>query len=408
MKAFPRRALRAWNDGRFAPHVSAFGGGGSTNTIQQSDPWAGQQPYLSDIYNIAGSAYGQAVPQYYPGSTYAPLTGQQQGIASQLIDRGASGGSPALQSAGNAVSNALTHSYTDATNTPFLQGNNVLSNELSSDYLNPWNSPSFQSVVDNTLASAIPAATRSFTAGNRSNSGLQTRAATMAATDAVGGLAQNQYQANQAIQNAAQQNAANNFLTQQGNQIKMAGLAPLIDQVSNSDLTSALTAAGLGQQDQQSQIQDAMQRYNYNQMLPWNQLGLFENAITGTGSPGGTTTTQQPYFSNVAGNIMGGVSSAAALASLASAGAQAAGYTGLLMGATPLLSFSDARVKDDIHKIGMSDSNFPLYSFRYKGEGPMSMHIGVMAQDVEKRRPDAVYHTPDGIKMVDYIRAMEV
>ena len=98
-----------------------------------------------------------------------------------------------------------------------------------------------------------------------------------------------------------------------------------------------------------------------------------------------------------------------------SAAAQAAGYSGLVSGgssalgalwaALPALS-SDIRLKKDIHKVGMSDSGFPLYTFRYKGEGPMSMHLGVMAQDVEKTRPEAVHKGPGGFKMVDYIQAL--
>ncbi len=131
-----------------------------------------------------------------------------------------------------------------------------------------------------------------------------------------------------------------------------------------------------------------------------------ENAVTGTGSPGGTTQTQQPYFSNTAANVMGGISSAATLASLASAGAQAAGYSGLLMGATPLLSFSDERLKEAIQRVGESDSGFPLYVFRYKGESPGTLRIGLMAQDVERTRPYSVFNTPSGFKAVDYATAL--
>lgn len=289
------------------------GGGGSTNTIQSTTPWAGQQPYLNNIYSGAQNLLASQAPQYFPDSTYAPVTPQQYGIASQLINTGTSGGTPALQSAEGAATNTLSPGYTASTSVPFNQGNSVLSSELSSNYLNPWNSPSFQTVVGNTLASAIPAATSSFTNGNRGNSGLETRAATMAATDAVGNLAQNQYQANQAIQNSAQQNAANDYLTQQGNQIKAMGLAPLIDQTSMGDLTQALQASGMSQTDQQNMIAAAMQRYNYGQMLPWNQLSMFENAITGTGSPGAQTSTQQPYFTNPIGNIAALGSAGAAL-----------------------------------------------------------------------------------------------
>lgn len=369
------------------------GGGGNTTTTQKADPWSGQQPFLTGgaadqpgIYSSAAAAFQGAAPQYYPGNTYAGLTPAQQAVQGQMINFGQSGGGDALQAANSGIASTLSPNYTSGTQGQFSAGQGVLGNELSAGYLNPWNSPSFNTVVGNTLAKAIPVATSSFTNGNRSDSGLATRAATMAATDSVGQLAQNQYQANQAIQNSAASQATSNYLTQQGNQVKAAGLAPLVDQTQMADLTSALQASGMSQIDAQNQIQAAMSRFNYGQMLPWNNLSLYENAIMGTGSPGGQTSTSQPVFDNTFGNVATGVGTAAALASAAA------------------MLFSDRRLKTDIHRIGETDSGFPLYMFRYKAETPMARHIGVMAQDVEKTMPSAVSHVFGGVKMVDYAK----
>lgn len=46
------------------------GGGGSTTTVQQADPWSGVQPYLKDVYASAETLYGS-------GSGIAPYTGPQ-------------------------------------------------------------------------------------------------------------------------------------------------------------------------------------------------------------------------------------------------------------------------------------------------------------------------------------------
>jgi len=62
--------------------------------------------------------------------------------------------------------------------------------------------------------------------------------------------------------------------------------------------------------------------------------------------------------------------------------------------------FSDRRLKTDIRKVGQTDSGTPIYSFRYKVGGPVQ--IGVMAQDLEQKQPDAVSTHPNGFKMVDY------
>ncbi len=65
---------------------------------------------------------------------------------------------------------------------------------------------------------------------------------------------------------------------------------------------------------------------------------------------------------------------------------------------------SDRRLKKDIKKVGKLDGH-ALYEYRYKGE-PMRApkHLGVMAQEVEKSRPDAVSRGPDGMRRVDYGR----
>ena len=47
------------------------GGGGGTNTVQKADPWAGQQPYLTDLYRQAQQQYQAGPQQFYPGRTYA-------------------------------------------------------------------------------------------------------------------------------------------------------------------------------------------------------------------------------------------------------------------------------------------------------------------------------------------------
>lgn len=379
-------------EGEFvAPWICYFGSSpsGNTNTVTNNSPWSGQQGYLTDIYSQAQNLDQNSVPQYYPSDTYAPLTSQQTGLMSNLIGATDTGGDSGLQSANTSLTNDLSPAYTAQTQGTFNQGTNVLGNELSSSYLNPANSPTYNTAIANAEAAALPAANASFVNGNRSDSGLAQAASTSAATNAAAGLAQQQYDTNQNIQNSAASTASNNFLTQQGNQSKDLLTAPMVDQAQTSDLNTALTTAGMGQTNNQNQINANVAAYNYGQMEPWNQLGLYEGAVTGTGSPGSSSTTSAPYYSNTAANVASGVGAAGSLAMMA------------------FMIFSDRRIKTDIKKIGESDSGFPLYTFRYKGESPMARHIGLMAQDVEKDLPEAVLHTPGGIKVVDYGMALK-
>ncbi|WP_322882704.1 tail fiber domain-containing protein [Sinorhizobium medicae] len=72
-------------------------------------------------------------------------------------------------------------------------------------------------------------------------------------------------------------------------------------------------------------------------------------------------------------------------------------FGGMLGFGGQLASLSDKRAKKDIKKVG------GLYEYRYKSEGRNApKRIGVMAQEVEKVRPDAVAEGADGLRRVDY------
>ena len=70
------------------------------------------------------------------------------------------------------------------------------------------------------------------------------------------------------------------------------------------------------------------------------------------------------------------------------------------LGGMGIYKYSDRRLKTNIKKIGKLDNNLPIYSYRYKSGGPKE--IGVMAQDLEKKNPQAVVADALGRKMVDY------
>lgn len=63
-------------------------------------------------------------------------------------------------------------------------------------------------------------------------------------------------------------------------------------------------------------------------------------------------------------------------------------------------AMSDERLKTDKHKVGETDDGIGVYKYRFKGS-PM-MQMGVMAQEVEKKKPEAVMTTRSGYKAVNY------
>ena len=74
--------------------------------------------------------------------------------------------------------------------------------------------------------------------------------------------------------------------------------------------------------------------------------------------------------------------------------------------AMPLMMASDITIKENIHPVGMLNNGLIVYSYEYKGpykaRWGSGTHMGVMAQDVEKIRPDAVSDDPEGYKVVNY------
>lgn len=99
----------------------------------------------------------------------------------------------------------------------------------------------------------------------------------------------------------------------------------------------------------------------------------------------------QPFF--------GGGGGGAGVASSAAGG----GVLGTLGAGTAGLFGSDRRIKKEIRRVGTLDNGLPVYAFKYKAGGPTQ--IGVMAQDVEKVKPEAVVEV-EGVKMVHYDQAV--
>ena len=61
------------------------------------------------------------------------------------------------------------------------------------------------------------------------------------------------------------------------------------------------------------------------------------------------------------------------------------------------LMTSDARVKDNIDRVGTSPQGYGIYEWNYRGESPDERYRGVIAQDVVKQNPMAVTILENGL-----------
>lgn len=204
------------------------------------------------------------------------------------------------------------------------------------------------------------------------------------------GLASNQNAYNQALNNAQFHNQAQaqGF----GQAFQNAGLN---NSVSGQMFNQGIANANLQNQGRNQYINEQ----NYLRQQPLNELNALRSGSQVTapqfsGVPQaavGNTDVTGLYNNQYQGQLAG------YNANQASKNAMTQGL--FQLGAAALPFFSDRRLKTNIQRIGTHNLGIGLYSWDYVWGEP---GVGVMADEVEKVRPDAVLTHSSGYKMVNY------
>lgn len=172
-------------------------------------------------------------------------------------------------------------------------------------------------------------------------------------------------------------------------QSSLLGMAPQIQQMQ---YTPYQMEAGVGSAYDDlhtRKLQAAKDKFAAKDMADWNRLGAFGSSIGGPAGQFSTTNSTVTQPSNPFGMAIGAGLAAGQVAS------------GIDWNAIRQMMASDRRLKKDIHLIGKTKAGLPIYTYRYKGtNGPALM--GVMAQDVAKKQPEAVGTLPSGFMGVRY------
>jgi len=213
---------------------------------------------------------------------------------------------------------------------------------------------------------------------------------------------------NQAVQSGFGMNSAaagfNNAALQQGFANNLQGAT-----FGNQALGQRQALDAQAQQSQAALRQAALQEQMTLRSVPLNETAaLF-----------GQAGVQYPQFgqvptANVATtDVLGayGMAQNAAQAAYNTQAQQAAANTSGLFGGLSSLggagimayALSDERAKENVREVGELDNGLPVYLFNYKGSP--TPQIGLMAQDVEKKKPSAVVKGADGYKRVNYAMA---
>jgi len=83
------------------------GGGQNTSTVEKADPWAGQQPFLKDVFQEAQDRYESGDPNFFPGSTIEQFNPNEIGYQQNVLDQFASGRGQGLQQGAEGAVNNL-------------------------------------------------------------------------------------------------------------------------------------------------------------------------------------------------------------------------------------------------------------------------------------------------------------
>jgi hypothetical protein len=247
---------------------------GTTTSTQttQIDPTI--QPFLKYGLEEAQRLYQAGGPQYYSGQNFVgPSTATQTGI--QALQARAQAGSPLTGAAQNQAYGTIQGDYLGGN--PFFSGAFQPAATAATD--------AFNTAINNVTSAASKAGRY----GSGAMQNLQGAAAGQLAkslTGTAGELAYQNYNAERARQQAATFGA------------------PALAEADYSDINKQLAAGQLGEGYQNQALQADMQKYNYQQQLPQQQLTNYLNQAYGFPA-GKTQTTQTPYFTNPTATALG-------------------------------------------------------------------------------------------------------
>jgi hypothetical protein len=238
------------------------GSSGTTTATTNTSPWAGQQPYLSYGFEEAQKRYQDTQPEYYPGSTVVPFAPQtEQALGAQ--EARATAGSPLLRAA---------QGQSEAT--------------LRGDYLNQSN-PYLQQIFQQTADEMRPRIDAQFEGAGRYGSGAHANATASALANLRGNLGYADYQ------------------RERQNQLGQIGGAPRLAAADYDDFTQLGQVGAAREGKAGSELQDMISRWNFGENIGSEELQRFMAMISG-GNFGGTSTTQQPYYTNPYASALSG------------------------------------------------------------------------------------------------------
>lgn len=241
--------------------------------------------------------------------------------------------------------------------------------------------------------------------------GLVGQAYTNAFNTAIGAGAQDVSNNMQAQQATGQfQQGQENLGLNAGNAIAGLGTSNLGYAQNEANLLQQ--QGGIQQAQSQAELNVPYQNYLAAQQYPFLTSQALDQGISAGSSAMPATTTATTTAPNNAGySLLGAIAPSLFNGgnqgfSGSAAGQATSGIGSALSSALGFAALSDERAKENIEKVGELDDGTPVKRFNYRADPNKSPQIGLVAQDVEKTKPEAV-HEVGGIKFVDYAKATQ-
>jgi len=242
------------------------GGGGTTTSKTSSELDPTVRPFVEYGLQEAKTLYGTPGPSYFPGSTYV-------GPSAQTTESLAA--AEAAAKAGSPLTGAAMGQQYDV---------------LSGKYLSAGN-PYFEAAMRPAVSSATTAYNDAIK-GAFGTSSLAGRYGSGAMADLTG-------RANKTLADTlagkAGELAYTNYAQERARQESAAGLAPSLQASKYADIQQLANVGKTAEGYKQTELQSAIDRYNYEQNLPYQKLSAYLGAAYG--SPQGQVSTSQQQSS---------------------------------------------------------------------------------------------------------------
>lgn len=234
------------------------GGGGKQDSTTTTSIDPAIKPYVTYGLEEAKRLYQSESPSFFPGQTYVSPSAQTQ-QALQMAQERATAGSPLT---GAAQAETLATIQGRGVN-PFLAGALEQTNRLAGEQ--------FNRNIQNLQSSAA-------SAGRYGSSAMGQQA----------GQAQDIFA--RALAEQGGQLAYNSAEAERNRQMAAVGAAPQMAQADYADIQRLLSVGGAREAQSAAELQDAMNRFNFQQNLPQMKLQQYANLYSS--APQGSTTTQ--------------------------------------------------------------------------------------------------------------------